>query len=848
MSRKRLIRCRPGLWSLLLIAFLAAGCAPSSASRAPVKVYFAGPEGSVKTALGLGGSFQIVSEPAQAEALVIQGQAAEAGDLGELIRQGKGAVIFLDETVDAARLEALSGVPVELQAQETPVSLAEAAGAAKTDILWNSAPQVRQRFTSLTPLSSASPLATSYEDGSWVLWQARAGVFICNAFLGEDNPQLQEWAYFNYMVYALTMQAAGQTPLSFAAYPASPVPHTAERVALILVMGGALAAAFVIFSLVRRYSLAHPEALDALVLNRQDFNQREAQTGWEEIGFHRPLGGFLLALVSGLVLFIPLIIYQNLILPVYILPSAQALGIWGRVTQFFNLLWWMLDMGTSAAFIKFFAAYRVSEPRKAIQFGQVFVWWQALSGAAQVMVVTLVAGGMLPQTVYALYAWSVIVHTLIQIPGFYQVMRHALIAWQRFDYAQIIEIALYLLLPMTAQPVIVGLMVLWGRSQPAYGAAMGGLIGLGLAVYAVEALAFLLGLWLYRRVGYNARLLFLAHFDWQVIQEAFRFGVFEMLGSVAWAVGQAMEIVVTQTRLVNYTEIWGNWGVAQNFIFAFNISTTFYNNLMPALSEAVSHSRRALSQYYAVMAYKWGGMLSVFVGAVLLAVADRFILGASGPEFTRAAGYVIPLAIWGAIQYPSWVGDNVQRGANRPQWIVLLVAMEQIIRVALAYALIERFQITALIIGYFVGLLTKDIVSYFVNHRWCFPQRFYLWQSLIAPLLAGAAHWAILRWLTGYLWQGDQITSVLIFFIGILPSFPIYAFFYGLFGGWDEATLDELKQAVALSGFVRPLAWLFWWASERGARLSPLHNRFPITIRAEALAEARSLTEERVHV
>jgi hypothetical protein len=81
-----------------------------------------------------------------------------------------------------------------------------------------------------------------------------------------------------------------------------------------------------------------------------------------------------------------------------------------------------------------------------------------------------------------------------------------------------------------------------------------------------------------------------------------------------------------------------------------------------------------------------------------------------------------------------------------------------------------------------------------------------------------------------------------------LPSFPLYVFFYGLFGGWDDGTLGELKSAVALSGFMRPLAWTFWAATALGARLSPLHNRYAITIREAALREAKALTEERVRV
>jgi len=852
---------------VLIILVVLLACAPPVSANDTIRVYYAGPEGGVRTALGLaaglsatdlrsasGSRFEIVADPAQADVFVLNGAAPDVEGIAARVRAGAGLVLVLGPDMSAAEVETLLDVRVALERKDEPLSLTPARGAEDpllTQIVWTGAPQVRERFALASPASDLLPLVLGFEDGSLILGTRQIGAgraYVFTPFLDSANPQFQGWAYFNYLVYHLVARAAGRTPASFAGYPGAPVPHARERAVLFVALAGMMGLAVLAFWLVRRYSLAHPEALDVLVADRQEFAAREVGTDWEEIGFHRPLGGFMVALMLGLIMFIPLIIYQNLVLPVYILPSAQALGIWGRVVQFFNLLWLLFDAGTSAAFIKFFAQHRVHDPRRAIQYGQVFVWWQALSGAFQVALVTAIAGTLVPRTTYALYAWSIIIHTMIQIPGFYQVMRHALMAWQRFDYAQVLSIGLYLIFPILTQPLLVTLMVAWGKAHPIFGMPMGGVVGLGLAAYVAEALAFLLGLWLYRRLGYNARLLFLAHFDWATVKTAFRFGVFEMLGSVAWAVGQAVEILITQTRLVNYAEVWGNWGIAQNFIFAYNVLATLYDNLMPSISEAISHGRRILSQYYSAMAYKWGGLISAFVGAVLLAVADWFILGASGPEFKRAALWAVPLIIWGAVQYPSWVGDNVQRAANRPHLIFALVAMEQIIRIVLAYLLLERFQITALIIAYFIGLFTKDFVGYFVNHRLCFPQRFYFWQSLAAPLLAGAAHYGVLRWVTGLLWQGDQITSVLIFFIGILVSYPLFAFFYGLFGGWDDQTLAEVRHAARLSGFMRPLAWLFWAATALGARVSPLHGRFPIDIRPAALAEARSLTEERVSI
>jgi O-antigen/teichoic acid export membrane protein len=835
---------------LLLVLLLHA---PSLASAADsLDFYYAGPAGNVSVALGLDEDIHRVDEIASAQVLVLNGVIPDAALIHSRVEQGAGLVLILGPSITVTQLNTLLGERVTLEYQQDPLSLNipnHTFDPIQADVLWSSSPQIRQR--SLLLGSGLTALVNGYEDDSLILGKVAIGsghIYLLTAFLDSDNLQFQEWAYFNYLIYHLVESSVQRTSLSFAGYPASPVPHATDRLVIYLLLGGILVISGLAFWIVRRYSLRHPEALEQVVADREKFINREANTDWEDIGFHRPLAGFFIALFLGILVFIPLIIYQNLILPVYILPSAQAVGIWGRVTQFFALIWNFFDMGTGIAFIKFLSQYRVHDPRRAVQYGQVFVWWQALSGAVQVAIMVSLAGSVLPGTAYAIYAWSIIIHTFIQIPGFYQVMRNALTGLQRFDYAQILDLALAVIFPMISQPILVTLMYHWGKSNPIFGAPMGGLLGMGLAAYAAELLTFLLGLWFYRRIGYNARLYFLAHFDWSVIKDAFRFGVFEMLGSAAWGVGQSVEILVSQAYLVNSAEVWGNWVLAQNFVYAFNVIATLFNNLMPSISEAISHGRKLLSQYYAAMGYKWGGMISFMLGALLLAVADRFILGASGPEFVRAAQYSIPLLIWGMIQYPSWVGDNVQLGANKPWMKSALVGMEQILRITLAFILITRLQIMALIIAYFVALMTKNIVAYVLNHKLCFPQKFYFWQSLGAPFLAGLVHYAILRWVGGLIWKGDQVSSIIILTLAILPSYPIYAFFYGFFGGWDQATLEEVRRAVDLTSFVKPMAWLFYQATALGARLSLLHDRFPITNRQPALDEAISLTDERVNI
>ncbi|OGN75840.1 MAG: hypothetical protein A2X25_01460 [Chloroflexi bacterium GWB2_49_20] len=837
----------------LLFALVFGIASPVKASD-PIRVYYAGDTDLVKPALTLSGAdvFTFVDDPSQADILFLNGVIPAPEILASILKSGTGLVLIMSANITQQDLETLLGIPLTITLKDDPVSLVsleKVNDPIETDIIWNGSPQIRARLQITTPISSVGPLVSTYESGEWLLWSANNGkAFIFNAFLNsEDNPQFQDWAYYNYLIYYLGIRAHGQAPLSFADYPGSPVPHTSDKIALLGIMFALIVSTFVIFFFVRRFSLKHPEELDRIVSDRFLFENKVEKSNWENVGFHRPLGGFLVALSIGLILFIPLIIYQNLILPTYILPSAQALGIWGRVTQFFNLTWYFFDMGTSVAFIKYLSEYRVHDPKKGIQYGQLFIWWQALSGAIQVAIVISLATTLGPRSVYAIYIWSVVIHSIIQLPGFYQVMRHALTGFQRLDYSRFLDISLNVILPMLVQPIFVTIMFAWGKAHPIFGGSMGGLLGLGIAAYAAELMTFLVGFWLYKRAGYNARILFLAHFDWEIVKNSFKFGVFEMLGSAAWSAGQAAEIWITQARLINYAEIWGNWVLAQNFIFAFNVTQTLNDGVMPAISEAISNGKRILSQYYSVMAYKYNGLVSAFLGAVLLAVAPRFIIGASGVEFQRAAVYVIPLIIWGAIQFPSWVGDNVQLGSNKPYLKSILVFAEQVIRVIFAWILLRRFQVTALIIAYFIGLLAKGITAYFVNNKFCYPQRFYFWQSLGAPILTGLVHFGILSWVTSYIWKGDQITSVLIFLIGILPSFPLYMFFYGLFGGWDTGTLAELRQSVDLTGGVRWITnWGFYQPTALGARLSPINNRFPISIRDNALEEARQLTIEKV--
>jgi O-antigen/teichoic acid export membrane protein len=842
------------LLPLLVIALLlcnCTACAPAQkANLVPHNVFYGGTDGGVKTALSLAG-YTLVPDPAKADVFVLNGGIPDAASIAARVKDGAGLVLILGKDISQADVQTLLGQLVTITYADDAVSLVSAKDvndALLTEIVWNGAPQVRERVIVNGLDSQGRVLVSVFENPVGILYQVSSQEFVLTVSLSSGaNPQIQEWGYFNYLIYHLVEQAAGATPLSFADYPASPVPHAADRTVLFVFLGAELVFFYGAFVVVRRWSLKHPEALDSLVADKSRFQVQEERTDWEKVGFHRPLSGLLVGMGIGILLFIPLIIYQNLILPQFILPSAQALGMWGRVTQFFGLTWAVWDVGTSMASMKFLSQYRVTDPKRGYKYLQVFVWWQALSGAIQVALVVALTSTGLVRTPYALFAWSIVVHSLIQIPGFYGVFRSTLNALQRNDYARYIDAAGTIALPILAQLALVPIFYAWGKANPALGASMGGVLGLGAAAYAIELSNFLLGLWLYKRIGYKTSVLFMAHFDWGIIKDTFRFGFFEMLGGMTVAAGGALEIWVTQNGLVNYSETWGNWILAGNFLLAFTVSTNLFDGVMPAISEALSSGYKKLCQYYSVQSYKWGAIASAALAAILLVVAPKFIIGSSGVEFQRAAVLAIPLTIFGSIQFLSWLGDALFLGANRPFLRAIMVLGEQTIRIGLMVVLLARFQIEALIIAYFVGILARGIVAYFVANKYCFPQRFYFWQSLAAPVIAAGLHYLFLSLIAKFVWQGDDISSIALFFIGLVPAMPVFFFFYALAGGWDDAGLEEVIEASNMTGFLRPVVNIvFVLPSKWGARISPLHNRFPITNREAAMAEARSLTEEKV--
>lgn len=861
--------------SLLLLVLLAgslllgtgiAEADDGSTSHPPINVYYVAQAGGARTedpvlqALTLTDLLNVVDSLDQADAIVVYNAWPSFREISAVRDRGLGIVLFMGPQLDT-QLAGLGDLGLGWGGGwgTEPISIEPVPGVSDPvldQIAWTSAPQIKARsmIAGVNGGPELEALVRTADSHELILEHLVAGngkVYVFAPWIPPDeahNPDLLEWPYWNYLVYHLTARAAGETPLGYADYPGSPVPHAEQKTGLVAVLAIMLAGTVGAFVLVRRYSLRHPEALDHIVASYRRYRKLQ-QSPWEEVGFHRPLAGFLFLVAVVLVLFIVLFIYQQAVLFGTLLKSAQARVVWSLITTFFATVWVLFDWGTGTAFVKFFAERRVDDPRDGIKYAQFYIWWQAITGTVQLGLILLLAAFVVPETSYAFMSYYLILHALIQFPGFFMVFQNAFRAYQKQDYDQVLNLVLYLT-PIVVQTATVYLFIQWGAANPIFGRSMAGVFGLGIGVYLSHTLVFVVGYLLFKRLGYSASLLFMAHFDRETITSALRFGTPITIAGVAGGLGYIAQTALIGLYILNWTEVQGNWDVVspQGLLLAYGAVGGLYQGIMPAISEAFSHGRLTLTCYYVAQGFKYGALFSVFVTSALIGVGDRFILGALGEDYQRAAGLVVAMGLWGMIQFPAWFSDRFQEGTGRPDLQMWMVILEQSVRIIFMILLMPSLGLTGLILAYLMALGMKAVLAWWLNGQLILPFRIYWWQTAVAPLLAGVINWALLRFL-GTAMGGEeinQIAAVVLFFIALLPSLPVFFFFNGLFGGWDDAGLVELRRAAGLSSLGKPIAWLIYYATSLGARLSPLHGRFPIDVHGPAQLEASTLTAERV--
>jgi O-antigen/teichoic acid export membrane protein len=844
------------------------------------------------------------------DALPPPGPALEA--LKRRVEQGMGLVIITGRNLDPASLDYLTDGaitqtgtvdaplgPTHASQMERLAAIIEYQGAPDDpiarNISWRSAVRVHARAL-LESRGAEVLVATSkaVRGETPILLRVKVGngtVYVLNVWLrqgdqreraasylkllagieGAENYDFQRWPYFNWLLYYLSRAAANAAVQPYGDWVASPVPNRSQVAVMLAALVVALAALLTTFIAVRRYSLAHPEQLERLYLSSALAEPRRSSLGaaavpqpvvgeapasrgdprWELVGFHRPLSGFFYNCLLALVVMIPFNFVTTYYLERnYVNPFLEARGAWAAVVQFMLFFFTLLDVGTAQAMVKYFAEYRVREPARAIMYAQFFVWFQALSGMLQIGVFTMAAATWMPHTTIAFMTWLVVLHALIQFPGFVAIFLHLFRGLQRFDYAQLLIVLTFVLNPLMQMGfAIYGRH--WGLEHPVFGEGLGVVLGFAIGGIAANLLMCLFCAVFTHWVGIRLVTLFLAHFDRDTIKRALIYGAKLTGGQVAGALSWGLTPVIMGALLSNYLELTEIWILVYALTFAYTETGAYiFTTLMPSISESYSQRMLQLTRRYIDQGMRWALMIGALLAGAYIAFLDVFIHGLLPPQFLRATGVLVLIHIYRVADFSTRLPDQVFLGTGRTGLFTWTQIAEHGGRIALSWYLIKWYGFEGLFYAFTLSALLKSALAWPLMAKLIVMPVFSIWQTFLNPTLAGIGNYFILRAFADAVWQGPGHTAsawVVVLFC-LFGSLPVYMFLSGLLG-WDRASLREFRDAAEI--VPRPFGVLARFAYRVvafGCSLSPLQERFPGRLVKEAFDEAAILTASKAEL
>ena len=854
---------------LLPLLLFANAIASSQAEPPPFRVFYQGRENLVWRRLMLDPSTVATNEARDAQVAVFQGELPSPGPALEAlkarVRGGMGLLIVLGRDVDAAALANLTdgaiqqtGVvdppsgPRHGEESERIAAVIQYSGPPGDpigrDVSWKSAVRVHERSLlklapnaavmvntlKSDPVAPGTPILVSMKLGSGTIYvlnvwlkqgdlaeRERSYVRMLTGAHGAQNYDFQRFFFFNWLLYAMTRESAGITPVRFGSWVAAPLPGNKTTVALatfFLLMMAAL-----IFGLVaaRRYSIRHPEevenlyrpsaaplkpasvgaaALPAEIREAPAIEKVRGDPRWEAVGFHRPLSGYIYNYLLNIVVLIPFNFVTTFWLDrTFVNPFLEARGAATAVGQVMVFLAPLLDLGTSQAMVKYYAEYRVREPGRAMGFIQFFIWFHLIVGTLALAVLGWIGLFVMPNTNFAYLSWIVVLYTFVEFPAFNGIFFNLFRAFQRFDYAQLLILLYFAMRPMVMMlGAIFGRH--WGLMHPAYGEGLGVVMGFAIGGIMGNQFLGLISMIFYHRVGFRLLTILLAHFNWDTIRKSVVYGLKLTLGTVMPFLSWGAVPFIMGALLPNFLELNEIWFLVFSLSFAYlETGVYIFLTLMPSISESYSQGMKTLTQRYLDQGMRWGLIGTMMMGGAYIAFSDAFIRGLLPPQFGRAVEVLALIHIFRSVDFFVRMPDQVFQAVGKTGTFTIAAIIEHAGRMVLVYVFIKWFGFPGLFYGFAISAAVKALVVWPIMARYVVRPVFSIWQTFVNPALAAVGNYLILRGVVHALWTGPGHTANTWLVVGItlVGSLPVYLILSGLLG-WDEFELNDLKDAADL--------------------------------------------------
>jgi O-antigen/teichoic acid export membrane protein len=270
--------------------------------------------------------------------------------------------------------------------------------------------------------------------------------------------------------------------------------------------------------------------------------------------------------------------------------------------------------------------------------------------------------------------------------------------------------------------------------------------------------------------------------------------------------------------------------------------------LLGGLTEAHEYGKKDLLNYTTVSGFKWSFTWTLYLSVAFLAIAETFIIGASGPLWIRAAQLLPLFLIQRMIGPPSWMSDQAFPAANKPIYASVSWIIEQGLRAILMLIFLITFRVMeAVLWAYIISLIVKDIFVIITLRIKVNKWDWNVWPTYIAPILSAGLIFLLFKVFELFLVDGlglgqGLISAMLLLILVLFVGEFFHSFFYGIFGGYDDNTLEELHRSANMVTGVGFFARFYYRCAAIGCKISPLHNKFPITVYEAAKLEADELT------
>ena len=560
-----------------------------------------------------------------------------------------------------------------------------------------------------------------------------------------------------------------------------------------------------------------------------------SENKWDEIGYHRILGGFFYMIVFALLGFGTL-----LVLPL-IIPYSESLGMYLTVKQIFASVFTFADFGLASALSRYIAEYRVKDPMRTRQYIRFFIWFQSFSGLLQTTVISIIGLYFLKDSYLEYLPWIFVFHSLIQFPGWLGVFNEALKGFQQFDKVAIIGILNNIIFQNITLFLGAQIGVFYGNANPSIGPVMGAAIGITIGYYVDDFTSTIIAGFLFSQVakplGFSIRDVFRWDVPKDVMVESIKFGMGVMIFVFSYQSLGSVLILIYASNLPNYSQIIGTLLIISPFFSLPEVlNQLHFGNHRPSISEAFFNKKHNYAEYILSNGFRTTGQMSGLMVALTLVIAGPIMVLLFPQYLDMFKQIFVVMLLYKLYFQHSHFMNEVLIGTGNHKFNISITVVESVVKLVASVILISmEYGIWVIIFANILATVVKQGIGWVFINRKIVSLHFNVWQMWLVPFLAGGCYYLIISGLFTLLnLFGDTVIFgvvvigiIMLIGIYILPG-PCYFFFLGLFGGYDEHTLEDLRKGCLLAGpskrIVKP--WYTW--AKRGAKHSKFHGKFPM--------------------